>query len=153
MNRKMASVILTHSYGQRRNPPVLVWPNSHTSWFPKTSRVKHAAIGKRWVNILSQLVATLFLRKGKLVRIYCGSHKNCNSRYNMKGDQTIVSSPVSHVLAPGLLNLNHFQGKSNLVRWSRQSSDIHKSSSFAVNSWRISYSYYNLVISNFFYII
>ncbi len=96
---------------------MLVWRNSYTFRFPKASRATPATIGKRWVKILSRLVATLtdFLRKGQLVCVLCRSHKNFNSQYKIKGRVKIFFNVQSHMSYPRPNEADHFQA--NLIWW------------------------------------
>jgi hypothetical protein len=87
MIRKTASVTLTAFLRTEEKSGSVGMRNSCTFRFPKTSRATPATIGKKRVKILSQLVATLagFLRKSKLVSVWCGSHKKFNRQNKIKG--------------------------------------------------------------------
>ncbi len=84
---------------------------------PKTSRATPATIGKRRVKILSRQVATLadFLSKSKLVSVLCGSHKNFNRQYKIKGRVKNFVNVQRHMSLPRPNESYHFQA--NLVWW------------------------------------
>jgi hypothetical protein len=73
-------------------------------------------ICKRLVKILSWLAATLtdFLRKGQLVSVQCGWHKNFNSQYKILKGRVKILLNVQRHMSPHLPNEpHHFQA--NLI--------------------------------------
>jgi hypothetical protein len=69
------------------------------------------------MKILSRHVATLadFLRKSKLVSVLCGSHKNFNRQYKIKGRVNTFLNVQRHMSLPRADESYHFQ--ENVIWW------------------------------------